>query len=56
MTILGQWIELMRLRASIETGAVVPSVILHKPVTARPVTSCRRPFARSAELNARCLP
>src|SRR5258708_3323438 len=25
---LGQWTELMRLKASIETGAVVPSVIL----------------------------
>ncbi len=28
--ILGQWTELMRLKASIETGAVVPSVILRK--------------------------
>jgi TnpA family transposase len=28
--ILGQWAELMRLKASIETGAVVPSVILRK--------------------------
>ena len=28
--ILGQWSELMRLKASIETGAVVPSVILRK--------------------------
>jgi TnpA family transposase len=28
--ILGQWMELMRLKASIETGAVVPSVILRK--------------------------
>lgn len=28
--IVGQWIELMRLKASIETGAVVPSVILRK--------------------------
>jgi TnpA family transposase len=26
-TILGQWTELMRLKTSIETGAVVPSVI-----------------------------
>lgn len=29
-TILGQWAELMRLKASIEAGAVVPSVILRK--------------------------
>jgi TnpA family transposase len=28
--ILGQWTELMRLKTSIETGAVVPSVILRK--------------------------
>ena len=28
--VLGQWTELMRLKASIETGAVVPSVILRK--------------------------
>jgi TnpA family transposase len=28
--ILGQWTELIRLKASIETGAVVPSVILRK--------------------------
>lgn len=28
--ILGQWMELMRLKASIETGAVIPSVILRK--------------------------
>ena len=28
--IIGQWTELMRLKASIETGAVVPSVILRK--------------------------
>jgi TnpA family transposase len=28
--ILGQWAELMRLKVSIETGAVVPSVILRK--------------------------
>lgn len=28
--ILGQWTELMRLKASIETGAVVPSIILRK--------------------------
>jgi TnpA family transposase len=28
--ILGQWTELMRLKASIETGTVVPSVILRK--------------------------
>ena len=28
--ILDQWTELMRLKASIETGAVVPSVILRK--------------------------
>jgi TnpA family transposase len=28
--IFGQWIELMRLKASIETGTVVPSVILRK--------------------------
>src|SRR4029077_139074 len=28
--ILGQWADLMRLKASIETGAVVPSVILRK--------------------------
>jgi TnpA family transposase len=28
--ILGQWTELMRLKAAIETGAVVPSVILRK--------------------------
>jgi TnpA family transposase len=28
--ITGQWTELMRLKASIETGAVVPSVILRK--------------------------
>ena len=30
VAILGQWTELMRLKASIETGAVVPSVILRK--------------------------
>jgi hypothetical protein len=29
-TILGQWTELMRLKATIETGAVVPSVISRK--------------------------
>ena len=52
--ILGQWIELMWLRASIEIGAVVPSVILHKPATAWPVTSCRRHSTRSAGSNARC--
>jgi TnpA family transposase len=28
--IIGQWTELMRLKASIETGAVVPSIILRK--------------------------
>lgn len=28
--ILGQWTELMRLKASIKAGAVVPSVILRK--------------------------
>jgi len=28
--IVGQWAELMRLKASIDTGAVVPSVILRK--------------------------
>jgi TnpA family transposase len=28
--IVGQWAELMRLKASIETGAVVPSIILRK--------------------------
>lgn len=32
--ILGQWTELMRLKASIETGAVVPSVILRKLASA----------------------
>jgi hypothetical protein len=32
--ILGQWTELMRLKASIETGAVVPSVILRKVASA----------------------
>ena len=31
---LGQWTELMRLKASIETGAVVPSVILRKLASA----------------------
>jgi TnpA family transposase len=30
VAILGQWTELMRLKTSIETGAVVPSVILRK--------------------------
>jgi TnpA family transposase len=30
VAILGQWTELTRLKASIETGAVVPSVILRK--------------------------
>jgi TnpA family transposase len=30
VAILGQWTELLRLKASIETGAVVPSVILRK--------------------------
>jgi TnpA family transposase len=30
VAILGQWTELMRLKASIETGAVVPSIILRK--------------------------
>ena len=34
--ILGQWTELMRLKASIETGAVVPSVILRKLAAAGP--------------------
>jgi len=28
--ILAQWAQLMSLTASIETGAVVPSIILHK--------------------------
>jgi TnpA family transposase len=32
--ILGQWTELMRLKASIETGTVVPSVILRKLASA----------------------
>jgi TnpA family transposase len=32
--ILGQWTELMRLKVSIETGAVVPSVILRKLASA----------------------
>ena len=47
--ILGQWTELMRLKASIETGAVVPSVILRKLAAAgagqRPVAGapCGRP-------------
>jgi TnpA family transposase len=34
--ILGQWTELMRLKASIETGAVIPSVILRKLAAAGP--------------------
>jgi TnpA family transposase len=34
--IRGQWTELMRLKASIETGAVVPSVILRKLAAAGP--------------------
>src|SRR6478672_9894786 len=40
--ILGQWTELMRLKASIETGAVVPSVILRKLAAAGVLPSPRR--------------
>ena len=48
--IVGQWTELMRLKASIETDAVVPSVILRKLAAA---TSFRERSARSAGSNGR---
>lgn len=54
--ILGQWTELMRLKASIETGAVVPSVILRKLAAAGAGNVLSRALARSAGSNGLCSP
>jgi TnpA family transposase len=41
-TVIGQWRELMRLKASIEAGAVLPSVILRKLAAAGPGNALSR--------------
>jgi TnpA family transposase len=54
--IIGQWPELMRLKESIEAGAVLPSIILRKLAAAGPGMPCRAPCGRSAGSSARCSP
>lgn len=54
--IVGQWTELMRLKTSIETGTVVPSVILRKLAAAGVETGCRERCARSGGSNGPRLP
>jgi TnpA family transposase len=40
--VIGQWLDLMRLKASIEAGAVLPSVILRKLAAAGPGNALSR--------------
>jgi hypothetical protein len=54
--ILGQWTELTRLKASIETGAVAPSVILRKLAAAGAGKPWRGRCVPSGGLNGPCLP
>jgi Tn3 transposase DDE domain-containing protein len=54
--IASQWTELMRLKASIEAGTVIPSVILRKLSAAGAGNPCREPCAHSGGLSERCSP
>ena len=52
--IIDQWPELLRLKASIEAGAVLPSVILRKLAAAGPGNALSRALRRSGGSSARC--
>ena len=54
--VIAQWPELMRLKASIEAGTVLPSVILRKLAAAGPCNALSRPCERSGVSNALCSP
>jgi TnpA family transposase len=52
--ITGEWPELVRLNASVEAGAVLPSVILRKLAAAGPGNALSRALRALGRIDARC--